>query len=493
VYVKGNLCPYYFQLQELHRELRDSALTARSIEKLIALGQKHRLCPYYLTLSVVEKAKIVLVSYANLFNERLVDEIVKGDADRHIAVFDEAHNLPEFLEEPLARITYEAIKVAEAEFEAYMPNLFYRMKFIEDLFHKVCSHDRHIISLKELKEKLLRDNDILMLMEFCDLIEKSPHALIHPLIYLERPLVGLLEVREFARELLKSLNSNCRRVFLIHRGYEGHAISLLDLSHNRILGKEFWNRIFVSATLGDFRLFMRRIRLNEARTSTFSYAHFLRGDVVLLVDSKLSSEYRERNEELFKAIAGKIEGFLLTYPRSTGVFFSSYGVMEQVMRHLKLDSSGRPFFIEKRHMSLEEATSTIAKFKQLKERGAVIVGVQGGRFSEGEDFRENEMASIIIVGLALPPPSSLLFYKMREAKRLGVRETHLVYVLYPAISKMLQTIGRTVRGGEERKYVYVIDRRLLRKRTLELLPPWLKRNLIRKDFGTDDFRQILTH
>ena len=84
-------------------------------------------------------------------------------------------------------------------------------------------------------------------------------------------------------------------------------------------------------------------------------------------------------------------------------------------------------------------------------RGCVLLAVQGGRFSEGEDFPGDEMDVSIVVGLSLPPPSPTMYaeYKQMEANQFDKHQAYMVLSLLPALRKAIQSAGRHVRDPWE--------------------------------------------
>ena len=68
--------------------------------------------------------------------------------------------------------------------------------------------------------------------------------------------------------------------------------------------------------------------------------------------------------------------------------------------------TSRNILIEKRDMNKQEKNGYIQSLKGYKkENEAIIFAVMEGSFSEGVDYQNNLLNSIIIVGLPLPPPS----------------------------------------------------------------------------------------
>ena len=68
------------------------------IEEIHRWGIDKKCCPYYLSRLRVDKSEIVLMSYNNILDEK-IRNILEFDLEKDVIIFDEAHNIPEFIEE----------------------------------------------------------------------------------------------------------------------------------------------------------------------------------------------------------------------------------------------------------------------------------------------------------------------------------------------------------------------------------------------------------
>ncbi len=60
------------------------------IEDLKNYGEKHNICPFYLQRNLVENADLVLMTYANLIDDKLFEQS-KVNLEGSVIVIDEAH------------------------------------------------------------------------------------------------------------------------------------------------------------------------------------------------------------------------------------------------------------------------------------------------------------------------------------------------------------------------------------------------------------------
>jgi DNA excision repair protein ERCC-2 len=112
----------------------------------------------------------------------------------------------------------------------------------------------------------------------------------------------------------------------------------------------------------------------------------------------------------------------------------------------------------------------------------VLFAVQGGRFSEGEDFGEDSMGAVVVVGLALPPPSPMLYAEYACLKRAGETDAYLMLSRLPALRKAFQAAGRHIRRPGKKGLVLLMDERFGSEAARGLMPSWLKKDLVVGDY-----------
>ncbi len=125
-------------------------------------------------------------------------------------------------------------------------------------------------------------------------------------------------------------------------------------------------------------------------------------------------------------------------------------------------------------------------------RGCVLLAVQGGRFSEGEDFPGDEMDVSIVVGLPLPPPSPTMYaeYRQMEIDRFDKHQAYMVLSLLPALRKAFQCAGRHVREPGKVGMVFFMDSRFADQRIIDLMPSWLREDLLKGEFGPESISSL---
>jgi DNA excision repair protein ERCC-2 len=117
----------------------------------------------------------------------------------------------------------------------------------------------------------------------------------------------------------------------------------------------------------------------------------------------------------------------------------------------------------------------VEDFKAMGEKGgAVLLGVQGGRNSEGGDFPGAAMESVVVVGVpyARPNPRTdrLIGYFDR---RFNGKGKDYAYVL-PAMTRAVQAAGRPVRRMSDKGAIVLLDQRFGTSYLKRFMPSWLR-------------------
>ncbi|MFX0106948.1 MAG: helicase C-terminal domain-containing protein, partial [Candidatus Hodarchaeota archaeon] len=129
---------------------------------------------------------------------------------------------------------------------------------------------------------------------------------------------------------------------------------------------------------------------------------------------------------------------------------------------------------EKPGMKGTENDKMIEEFKRRGEKGgAVLLGVQGGRNSEGGDFPGPSMESSVVVGVpyARPTPRTEALIGYYD-KRFNQRGRYYAYVL-PAMTRAIQAAGRPVRRLDDKGAIVFLDQRFATPYLQRFMPSWL--------------------
>jgi DNA excision repair protein ERCC-2 len=186
----------------------------------------------------------------------------------------------------------------------------------------------------------------------------------------------------------------------------------------------------------------------------------------------------KRTPAMYQTMIKRIGEVVENTPANTGVFAPSFEVLNSLIAEGLEKALQKPLFRERRGMSSKANEKIVADFKTCSEHdGAVFLGVQGGRTSEGVDFPGNQMNSVIVVGVPYAEPTPRVKAQIEYyEKRFPQRGREYGYIL-PAMKKASQAAGRPIRTLEDRGAIVFLDYRFATSYCKGFLPSWITSDL----------------
>jgi len=483
--VSSGRCFFYDALQRSRRFL---AFPIGGIEDFLKRCQTFRVCPYFLARDRAADSDLVVTTYPHLLDEALRGQLLgmRRGWRRSLVIFDEAHNLPEMIYLTSGR----AISLAEMETLGTIAAT--RGRSQELMFCDKVRLWLQSLSLKEGQEivmttdQAMRSSRLQVEVETLLVSQQMKTSMMFVAEPLDRAFLLRLRLFELASSLARALGRDDSRVLVrSHGGDVSMVVRFLDVRKEfSLMMKGLWSPVFLSATFFDYGGFSGALGVERGS--------FLRIGVdplerrcLTLVDVGVTTEYRTRGREQFAAIASRLANVARAARGSTASFFPSYDVLEGVASELPAFSSSE-LVKEERGMRSERQAEAVRRV--TSSPGCMLLGVMGGRFSEGEDFASGGLAAVSVVGLPLPPPSRELSERMAFGRTGGGPWIYDSLVIIPAVSKVVQAAGRLFRRKGQRGVVVLLDRRFGRKHVIELFPLWLREKVVRTD--SSDFTQL---
>jgi DNA excision repair protein ERCC-2 len=129
-------------------------------------------------------------------------------------------------------------------------------------------------------------------------------------------------------------------------------------------------------------------------------------------------------------------------------------------------------------MSSKENDRLIASFKSYATRGgAVLLGVQGGRSSEGADYPGDQMNSVAVVGVPYAEPTARIGAQIKYYESCFPGHGREYGYVVPALKKAAQAAGRPIRSLEDRGAIVFLDYRFATAYCQNFLPLWIQRGM----------------
>lgn len=492
---KDGKCPYYRAPPgPLLYAIRNDIMDVYDIKDQ---SVTHKVCPHRAALEAAKESDVIICDFNYLFSE-LSDPILKGLDKRLediVIIVDEAHNLPDRIRSNQSRELHMKL-LHEAEFEVGRNRILRRKlkemrDFIIDEAKKRMGDNGEVLldkrmfisSIMALFNSTLDENfdihaSIDMLEEESKKRGKGDEE--DPVIFVTQFLKGMIALKEshilyLAVQEKKGLDS----LRLIYRNLDPGEVSgpIFKSCHSAVL---------MSGTLSPPSMFGDVLGMSKERRIEMSYpSPFPRKNRLSLIDYSVTTAYTKRSPAMYRRISENISEIVRAVPGNVAAFFPSYSFMYNIRDHLRIGN--KSLIVESKEMSRRQKADILNDLKRKKlGSGGLLMAVMGGSLSEGVDYKDNLLSGVIVVGLPLAPPSlEVISLKDLYRKKWGHIKGDDYSYHYPAINRIIQAAGRSIRSEKDRSIIVLMEERLGQPRYLKFLPEELKpRNKDRKSLKT---------
>lgn len=487
---KSGKCSYYENMEDLSmvRSLMDDFLNSPTgASTLISESKRHDICPYEMVKLLLPHVEVVALNYAYLFNSSIRENFLKKlgrSLSQYILILDEAHNLPEIANEfESDHITLSTINASIEESEKYgKPTVKRFSDSILELLEKM-DEGEHILDIRGIVTQSLRsariDEDPYYFLEEIHAFGESIKSL-----QLSRGKVPRSFIHRLAEFFQKGLETSGRKDFvhLLTKDEDSHLrLDIISLDP-RTSTSEVLNSvaatISMSGTLEDMESYRAVVGLPESAAKITLPSPFNEDQVLVLSCKGVSTVYEKRSPDVYKKMVSKIAEVVQSTPGNTGVFCSSYEVMDGLLEAGLPSAVDKPLFVEKQKARSVEHDRLLEEFKDMSRHGgAVLLGVMGGRFSEGEDYPGDEMNSVVIVGVPYPKPSAKVNAQINYYESIFPKKGMEYGYVIPAMRRASQAAGRPFRNLDDRGAIIFMDYRFSTRYLKKFLPCWISSRL----------------
>ncbi len=471
-------CPYYARVLQSDLE----GLTERFGAKLPnptefeTFCREENLCPYELAKRLVPHAQLVTAPYAFFFHPHIRPALFRWlgvGPEKVDLVVDEAHNLPNHLRElTTVSLPQESVRRARAEVaergDFQLPDGPSATRFFDIVGAAV----------EELIQALARDDDaVLPAGVFEDALLTALGGTSHRLDTWLGALAtwgeNLREERRRERHLPRSWAHTVALTLLSWPQLEGpsyvkiatrlprpalEAFSLdASVPARPILDCHL--SVHMSGTLAPLEEYRDSLGLGAETRLLQVPSHFPPENRRFLYDPSVTTRFEEirADPRAIPRIADRLVEVLQSLPVKTAVFFPSFELMQRVLESGLQSQLPGNVFIEYSKLPMGDLWRSIEGWKKDPE-GTILLGVAGGRLSEGIDYPSQELEAVVLVGIPYPRPTA-----KREALRQFLDATTgkgwEYTVEAPAARAILQACGRMIRSEHDRGIAIVLDRR----------------------------------
>jgi DNA excision repair protein ERCC-2 len=487
-------CSYYENLrragnpEELLEDMPKKVLTAPEITKI---ASSRSLCPYELTKRLAKVVDVVALSYLYVFDPWIL-EVFIPDLDtppsNMVLVQDEAHNVPATaLDSASDSLTIGTIRQALREATTYNdePSKDFSRALAKTILE--LSSD-----MKQVEEKSVDPRKIVESTIKIAQLEHQPQILAHMKDLGNKIRRGLLKTGKFPRSsihrvsefLVKWLRCAERKdyAFLLasSTGYgESRRVSLDLVALDPTAVTEnvlnmVHSSVAISGTMSPLDAYAEMLGFGSDAVKATFQSPFARKNRLGLIVSGLDTSFQNRSKSTFERMVDHCVAVADVTPSNTGIFTSSYSVGKSLIDAGLEKRLRRKLFVEKPGMKGVENDKLIDDFRKQGDRGgAVLLGVQGGRNSEGGDFPGTTMESVVVVGVPYAKPTPRMEAQIKYYdSRFNQKGRDYAYVL-PAMTRAIQAAGRPVRRLDDKGVIVMLDQRFGTPYLSRFIPSWL--------------------
>ncbi|HSB47771.1 MAG TPA: ATP-dependent DNA helicase [Candidatus Bilamarchaeum sp.] len=416
--------------------------------EMVALGRAKKCCPYEWLLKLASVSNVIIADYYHLMVPAIRDVFlmkIKKRVEDAVVIVDEAHNLAPRIRSSMSRSinTFTFARMGK------------EMRFlgldagpVEEEWVRWGA-----TRLLEKRECVIRPDEFHSFIEMFGLSVEEAVAKLEDTGEKFVEKTGRKSACLRLARFLAEWGMEDRSVRILKRKGESYQLSrkLLDPSPATAILNECAGSVLMSGTLLPLEMHRDILGLAPEKTLMKSYpSPFPRSGIVNIVCDDVTTRFSRRSDEEFCAIAKKLDSVIARTPGGVAVFFPSYGVMKSVLPMVL----SRNLIVQRPGMKPAEVRDMLREFKG----GGVLCGVQGGSLSEGVDYPEGQIKTVVIVGVALEEmgleTQALIDY---YDEKFG-RGWDYGY-LYPGTIKALQAAGRARRKESDRVSVIYMDER----------------------------------
>ncbi len=486
-------CPFYINVDnrtydylQVQQQIASHPYMASEI---LRFCKKKELCPYELVKGAVSDAKVIALSYLYVFDPQIRSAFLKNletDLGKIILIVDEAHNLPETAVD-VSSSTLSLFVVKQAELEAKH----FGYKDIEDFAHFFRDEVEKLTD-KISKEEVISPDSIIEIIQkqgnvpnpeqfFEHLHEAGGNIKKALLTEGKNPRSYVHSMGEFLLKWHDTMNDdsfiNVASHYFTKENSKTSKIEIVALDPAKITEPVFtstYANVIMSGTLQPLEAYARITKLPQNTVRFLAPSPFPKEHVFSAVSCGVTTSMEKRTPQMYKTIIERINEVVNSTPTNTGVFAASFQVLNQLIDEGLENSLLKPLFFERRGMNSKTNEKLVQDFKACGSRGgAVFLGVQGGRTSEGVDFPGNQMNSVIVVGVPYAEPTSRVKAQIEYFEKCFPGLGREYGYILPAMKKASQAAGRPIRTLEDKGAIVFLDYRFSTNYCRSFLPSWL--------------------
>lgn len=456
---KPDVCPfardYYTKLSEIFSKIileNDNF----SSERIKQIALENSMCPFELSLDISLYCDFIICDYNYVFNpisylKRFFDELDYKYSK--FLMIDEAHNLVDRSRDMFSTsLSYRNYLAAKRDYSKIKTKAFKDVmnKLDEDfeLFNQFQADENNLL-LETIDEKFISH-----LNQFKTALKNYQQK--HPKFKIKWSKEFSLEVHKFLT-IYDFIDDNYR-IYFNRDTADNFNIVFKCIDASRYLKDRVDNcegTVLFSGTLTPINYYKKMILGSEEYDSIELISPFERNNLKVLVNSKISTKYKDRQNTLGLVIKN-INDFITYKNGNYIVYVPSF----EYLRLLKVRYKNNDINIiyQNETMNNDEKINFLNQFMENPVKTTLGVCVLGGSFGEGIDLVSDRLIGVVIVGVGLPSVNFENNLIKDYYSNNGLDGYTFAYV-NPGINKVMQAVGRLIRSENDRGVALLIDER----------------------------------
>ncbi len=430
------------------------------VSEIIDICRSQGVCPHKAALVAGKESDLIVCDYNYIFSDirERIFELLEIELEDALLIIDEAHNLPDRIRGNLEEnLSVNLLEEASNILQPYSSSLASFMSRLRSKLRGSIGEERRIERrfLDDKLENALKGGltqfesieDMMGDLEVVSrkILEDDPSATAPMYVY------SFLDTWDIeGKEVFRSVRPENSSV----------EVGLLDpAKYSREVFSSIDSAVLMSGTLHPGEMYADLLGMNDSEVKIERYeSPFPDENREIVSVDHVTTAYKERCLNTYQAYANSIADVANNTPGNSAVFFPSYSLLNHVVDRLSMVHLEKKMQVEEREHSKKEKKELVDSLKRNDDN--LLLGVQGGSLSEGIDYRNNILSSVMIAGIPFPPPSLKVgsledYYTEKFGSEKGYKYTRI----YPAMNRVLQAAGRPIRSKEDRAFIVLMDRR----------------------------------
>lgn len=497
---RDNKCRWYERLKV--KEL-GKVSGCFSSDYLVEYGRKSLICPYFLGKKLIQYCDVIALTYVYLINphiRRLFLNSLNQNLNKCVIVFDECHNVPQLTMNAMSTsISSRGLTRAIHEYERYdLEGKFTKIKSLLSHFATYLNELSRAYGTVDGEEEIPIDKQTIInylfkftsefsldLYMFSQKVQQFGRMIIQK--KLEARSIPYSSIHHFGLFLERFIHTIKDPKYLhyaiISNTHIHYYIRCLDCRLILEPLKDAYSIISMSGTLEPIKAYLDICGFPETTRQKVLPSPFNHNNLRVFCVKGINTTYFNRSARLYNLLAQRCAEVVNGSIGNTAIFCASYDILESFQRKFSRLMRGvsSPLYFEQRNWSSRDNEDMIAQFKEdgRRNKKAVLIGVCGGRNSEGVDFPGSEMMTVVILGIPLArinhSTNALIDYYTRQ---FGIFKGKEYAYTIPGVRRANQAAGRPIRRLEDSGVIVLLDERYSYPYYRRFLSHWLSENMV---------------